>query len=185
MGNYDTRAGDKARDALAGLFGFASEDDRNFLNVILGLGAGAPFIHRTNFDALATTAGSAAAEAPLGGLFNMQLYGGATARQFRLIAAKIFTMAALTASDTNYADIRLYSYTSAGASKTTVASVPTKTTGSSGTGNWTAYTQVDVPIIGSQASLPAAGGLTYEILKPGTGVALHGNGTLSVYGIPL
>lgn len=188
MGLYDTAAGDKLRDRIAALFGFASEDDRNFIDVILaGLGAGAPLGKKDSIAGLATVASTAQAETIFGPIYDMKMLSGSTARQVRLLAVKAMQISqALTGSDTNYATISLYSYTSAGATKTTVASYTTKLTG--GTGSWAAYAQIDLSpgIVASAAALPAGGTLTYDIAKSATtGVSVAAECVLAVYGIPL
>lgn len=188
MGLYDNTPGDKLRDRIAALFGFASEDDRNLLDVVLcGLGAGTPMIMKQAIAGAATVASTPAAETILGPIHDMKGISGATARQVRLLAVKVMqATAALTGSDTNYATIGVYSYTSAGATKTTVASYTTKITG--GTGSWAAYANIDLSpgIVASAAALPAGGTLTYDIAKSATtGVSVAADAVLAVYGIPL
>lgn len=85
----------------------------------------------------------------------------------RLLAVRFIPAAALTADNTNYATITVSRRNAAGGGKTTVASVTTQITGS---GSWTAFVPVNVPV--SNDALEPGGTLTYEIAKAGTGVVV-------------
>jgi hypothetical protein len=90
-----------------------------------------------------------------------------------LTALRIRPDAALTADDTNFDTITVSTRTSSGGSKTTLGSITTKTAGSGGTGNWTAFVDVTIPITGS-AVLAAGMEITCEASLGGAGVALPG-----------
>ncbi len=79
--------------------------------------------------------------------------------------------AALTASDTNYATIVVSRRDAGGGNKVTVASKTSQTSGSGGTGNWTAFGTVS---LGSLSNTTVGEGkkLTIEVTKTGLGVAL-------------
>lgn len=86
-------------------------------------------------------------------------------------AIKLTGGAALTASDTTYATITIYARDTAGANQVTIATIVTKTTGSSGTGNWTAFKPVTWTTI-ANGSLPADYVLSYAVAKASTGTQL-------------
>lgn len=96
---------------------------------------------------------------------------GCSVQQGKLVRAYYVPAASLTASDTNYATITISRYTAAGGSKTTIASVTTMTTASGGSGNWTAFVPVPIPLA-SDAALQAPATITYEVAKAGSGVQL-------------
>lgn len=82
----------------------------------------------------------------------------------------VYTPAAgLTANDTDYATIIVRKRDAAGANPTVVDQVTTQITG--GTGNWTAWDDVDFGAIAS-AALVASSKLTFEITKTGAGVVV-------------
>jgi len=83
-------------------------------------------------------------------------------------------LAALTADNSNYATITVSKRTGAGGA-VTVASVTTQITGS---GNWTAFVPVAIPI--SAGSLAAGDVLTVAITKTGSGVVVPA-GVLEIY----
>ena len=91
-----------------------------------------------------------------------------------LTAVRFVPAAALTADNANYATILIQKRTGAGA-PSTVATVTTQITGS---GNWTAFVPVNIPI---SAGLVLAGDvLTFTISKTGTGVVVLA-GTLEMF----
>jgi len=79
--------------------------------------------------------------------------------------------AALTASDTNYSTIVVSRRDAAGGNKVTVASKTTQTSGSGGSGSWTAFGTVSLGSL-SNTSLAEGKKLTIEVTKTGLGVAL-------------
>lgn len=92
---------------------------------------------------------------------------GYSAEAATLTSVRFVPAAALTANNTNYATLTVSKRSSSGGSKTTVAQVTTQITGS---GNWTQWAAVDVPI--SAAAIAAGDSLTYEISKTAGGVAV-------------
>jgi hypothetical protein len=79
--------------------------------------------------------------------------------------------AALTADNTNYATITVARRDATGGNKVTVASKSTQTSGSGGTGNWTAFSTVSLGSL-SNTTLTDGKKLTIEVTKTGLGVAL-------------
>ena len=79
--------------------------------------------------------------------------------------------AALTASDTAYATITISRRDATGGNRVTVASRTTQTSGSGGTGSWTAFSTVSLGTL-SNTSVPEGRKLTIEITKNGLGVAV-------------
>lgn len=100
----------------------------------------------------------------------------------RLLSAYYQPAAALTADNTNYATITVSKRTSAGGTKTTIASVATTIAG--GTGNWTAWAPVPITLSATTADLTIAAGssITYEIAKAGTGVQLPAGTVVLIFG---
>lgn len=91
-----------------------------------------------------------------------------------LVAARIVPTAALTADNTNNAVFTLAKYTSAGATKTTVASLTTNVA----SGDWVAFAPKAMTLAGSGAPTIAAGSsISLEVAKGGSGVQA---GTLNV-----
>ena len=78
---------------------------------------------------------------------------------------------ALTASDTAYATIVVSRRDATGGGKVTVASRATQTSGSGGTGNWTAFSTVSLGSL-SNTSVTEGQKLTIEVTKTGLGVVL-------------
>jgi hypothetical protein len=78
---------------------------------------------------------------------------------------------ALTASDTAYATIVVSRRDATGGGKVTVASRATQTSGSGGTGNWTAFSTVSLGSL-SNTTLTEGQKLTIEVTKTGLGVVL-------------
>jgi hypothetical protein len=77
--------------------------------------------------------------------------------------------ATLTASDTNYATFVIARRDAAGGNKVAVAWKSTRSVGSDGTGNWSAFGTVSLGSL-SNTSLTAGQKLTVEITKTGIGV---------------
>lgn len=77
---------------------------------------------------------------------------------------------ALFASDTIYATIIISKRDADGSNKTTIASLTTRTSGSGGSGDWTAF--AEVPFTISSGSLSANQHVTFEITKTGGGRAI-------------
>lgn len=105
-------------------------------------------------------ANTATAETPIG-----MVYAPA-----QVVAVYYVPLAALTANDTDYATITVSKRTSAGASKTTVATLVTTVAG----GSWTAFARKAFTLTATAADLIVASGstLTFEIAKAGSGVAV-------------
>lgn len=97
---------------------------------------------------------------------------GANSSRAKVLRVYYLPGAALTADDTDYATITVSKYTSAGGSKTTVATATTAITG--GTGNWTAFVPMEITLSATAANLILQSGamLTYEVAKAGSGVAI-------------
>jgi hypothetical protein len=79
--------------------------------------------------------------------------------------------ASLTADDTNYATITVARRDATGGNKATVRSLTTQTSGTGGSGNWTAFSTISVGSF-SNTSLSAGQKITIEISKTGLGVAV-------------
>lgn len=77
---------------------------------------------------------------------------------------------ALTASDTLFVTITINKRTAAG-SPVVIASVTTKTTGSGGSGNWVAWTPVNIPVVAG-ATVAAGDIITIAITHASTGTAV-------------
>lgn len=84
---------------------------------------------------------------------------------------KLTPTGAATASDTLYATITLNKRDGAGGSSTTMATVTTKTSGSGGTGNWVAFTTIDVGTL-TGAYCAAGTVFTITVAKASTGTQL-------------
>jgi hypothetical protein len=80
----------------------------------------------------------------------------------------------LTANDTNFATITVRKRDAGGTGPTTVATAQTTTSGAGGTGNWSPFAEVPVPLSGTPADLQLTAGqeLTVQITKSGSGVAV-------------
>lgn len=95
--------------------------------------------------------------------------GGAVFESGTLVDAYIFPDAALTANDTDYATITISKRDSAGANKTTVATLVTTVAG----GSWVQFARKAFTLSGGGATTIAAGaGFTFEIAKAGSGVQI-------------
>jgi hypothetical protein len=79
--------------------------------------------------------------------------------------------AAVTASDTNYATVLVSRRDASGGNRATIVSATTRTSGSGGTGSWTAFGRVSLGSL-SNTSLAEGQKVTIEVLKAGLGVAL-------------
>jgi hypothetical protein len=95
----------------------------------------------------------------------------ALGKSIKVLAAKIESDAGLTSNDTTYATITIKQGDGAGGARSSVCSVTTKTSGGGGTGNWTAFTVVDMGTI-TNATVPLSGIVTVTIAKASTGVQL-------------
>ncbi|MDQ4108375.1 MAG: hypothetical protein M3138_06155 [Actinomycetota bacterium] len=78
---------------------------------------------------------------------------------------------AVTASDTAYATVVVARRDATGGGKVTVASRTTQTSGSGGTGNWTAFSTVSLGSL-TNTSLTEGQKLTIEVTKTGVGITL-------------
>jgi len=78
---------------------------------------------------------------------------------------------ALTANDTTYATITVNKRTNGGA-PVVIGSVTTQTTAGGGSGNWTAWVPVQIPIVAG-STVAALDVLTYAITKASTGVVVR------------
>lgn len=115
-----------------------------------------------------SNAGDATAETPLG-----------VAEEAATVTAVSYLPGdALTAHADNYATLLVSKRAAGGGSKTTVASVTTQIAGS---GDWTAWAPVDIPV--TSGALTAGQGLTFEIAKAGSGVVVPA-GKLVVTAVP-
>jgi hypothetical protein len=120
--------------------------------------------HRRQYESLvadAATAGTAVTETVMA---HVQ-------RASRPIAVTISTPIAVTASDSNYATFTIAKRTAAG-SAVTLATIFTKTGGSSGTGNLAAFVPYVLPLTYANFDIAAGDVLTVAISKTGSGVAL-------------
>lgn len=92
--------------------------------------------------------------------------------------------AGVTAHDSNYATITVSKYTAAGASKTTVATITTQTTGGGGSGDWTALVPMEITLSSTLANriVEPKATLTYEIAKASSGVQLPAGKLVVVLG---
>lgn len=88
----------------------------------------------------------------------------------RIMLVEYWPTGALTAGNTNYATINVSSRTSAGVADSVIATVNTKLV--VGTGNWTAFQPVSIPITAANAVVAAGGGITYDISKASAGVTV-------------
>lgn len=87
-----------------------------------------------------------------------------------IASVQVVPSASLTASDTLFRTITVAKRT-AGGSPTTIATATTKTSGSGGTGNWTAFVPVVIPL--STGAFIAAGDVvTLTIAHASTGTAV-------------
>ena len=91
---------------------------------------------------------------------------GAVFEAGTLVDAFVIPDAALTADDTNHAVITISKRDSAGANKTTVATITTNVA----SGNWVQFARKALTL--SNTTIAAGSSFTYEISKPGTGVQL-------------
>ncbi len=113
-----------------------------------------------------TTAESMAAANPF-----TYIYQGTTATfSGRVMLVQFWPTGALTAHNTTYATINVSSRTSTGGSGSVIATVNTKIT--VGTGDWTAFQPVTIPVTAANAVVAAGGGITYDISKASTGVTV-------------
>lgn len=85
---------------------------------------------------------------------------------------------ALTAHDTNYATITIKVRDGAGGTASTVVALTTETTGS---GDWTAFTKVDMGAL-SNAVIPAGAILTKTVAKAAAGVQLPSHALVLEFG---
>lgn len=104
--------------------------------------------------------------------------GQGPAAGFKLDSVQFFPAAALTADDTNFATITVTKRT-AGGSTVTIATATTKTSASGGTGNWTAWSPVTIPV-SAGASVAAGDLVSVAITKSGTGVVVP-QGQLEIF----
>jgi hypothetical protein len=80
--------------------------------------------------------------------------------------------ASLAASDTNYATLQVQKRT-AGAAPVTIAQATTQTTAQpTGTGSWTAWVAVQIPLVTPAPTFAALDAITYNIAKTGAGVVV-------------
>lgn len=101
-------------------------------------------------------------------------FSGPLQRAVEIVAAHFVPAAALTANDTDYAQIDVFAIDGAGAATAYRGS----TTRTDGTGNWTAF--IPVPLANTNAAPVAAGShFAYQIIKQGAGVIVPA-GVLSV-----
>lgn len=89
----------------------------------------------------------------------------------KVTAARILPDAALTANDTNYATITIVYNDDAGGGDTVVATVTTKTSGSGGSGSWTAAQSVGMTL-STDSSIPASKAVQFVTAKASSGVAV-------------
>lgn len=98
----------------------------------------------------------------------------------------VLPSAALTANAGNYATISLEKNDGAGGTKTKVATANTTPSASTaGTGDWTAYSGVNIPVTSASAVVAAGSMLIFRIEKGGTGVDVPPGTTFIVDGYPL
>lgn len=83
----------------------------------------------------------------------------------------------VTANDTNFATVTLYKRNADGTSQTKLAEQTTKTSGSGGTGDLSAFEAFTLSI--STAAITGGQSLTMEVTKSGTGVDLA-RGTMAI-----
>ncbi|KYG11401.1 hypothetical protein BE21_57465 [Sorangium cellulosum] len=87
-----------------------------------------------------------------------------------IIAAWYVPVSTLTANDTNYATLTVSTYSLGGSLVGTVVQSTTRTSGSGGTGSWTARAPVSLAI--TSASVSEGQHLEFSITKTGTGIAV-------------
>lgn len=116
-------------------------------------------------------AGTATAETSIGLL-------GPGPNQIAIGAVQFHTSAALTANDANFATITVSKRTNGGAA-TTLATATTQTVPTGGTGNWTAFSNVTIPVT-SGAFVSPGDSITVTITKSGSGVVVP-QGQLAVF----
>jgi hypothetical protein len=78
------------------------------------------------------------------------------------------TQAALTANNSNYETLTVAKRTNGGGA-TTIASVTTQITGS---GNWTAFTNVPIPLAAAVEFVKPGDSITFTVTETGSGVAI-------------
>lgn len=86
---------------------------------------------------------------------------------------------ALTAADATCAVLQLVYNNANGGADTIIATANTATTGSGGTGNWTAGVPVNIPVIAANSVVPADNAVFLKITKTGAGTVVP-MGTLVV-----
>lgn len=162
MANVTYTNGDQFRDVVQGSYCCESDDD-------LELVSNTKRVQLTKVST-ADSGGSAATDATtevvIGTLPGPK--GSNTIRTWRPVAARLAANAAVTAHDTNYATITFSCYTSAGATKTTIATITTKITG--GTGDIAQFASKALTV--SAVTVPAGAVITFEVAKASAGVAL-------------
>ena len=136
------------------------------------------------YPLVAATAGTPMTEAIVGAPFlNTQPVGGTSvaAGAYRVVGVRVSSPSLVSANDTNYATFLVSSRTAAGASKTTVASQGTLTSGSGGTGDLVAFGNVNIALTAGNSVIPAGGSLTVEITKTGAGVAIPAGTIVTIF----
>jgi hypothetical protein len=81
------------------------------------------------------------------------------------------TQGALTASNSNYETLTVAKRTNGG-SATTIAQATTKLTANGGTGNWTAFTNVPIPLAAAIEYVSPGDSITFTVAETGSGVAV-------------
>lgn len=174
-GRYSITGGDQLRDELYGQWGGYDGTDVTLIGDVL---VKSWSVLSTVAMATAGTDGELAFAAPQ--LVTQPNGGSANARKYKVIAATFTAGGSITGDDTNNKTLFVKSYTQAGGSATTVASLLTGAT-SGVSGNLAAFQNIAITITAANVIVPINGTLTAGTTKGGTGVAIPAGSSWSVF----